>query len=107
MNIFYIQFIFYHCQRLLFTLRVSSLLSSPNDASVDIVDDEGSVQFSPEVEFTLHLHVHITFATDTEAGLPWFAQLLECKIHIETLSIQMTFKHVIACCLKQNDQKSC
>ena len=65
MNIFYILFIFYHCQQILFTLRVSSLLWSSNDASADIADDEGSFQFSPEAEFTLHLHVHITIAVDT------------------------------------------
>ena len=39
MNIFYAPFIFYYCQQVLFTLRVSSILSSINDASVDIVDD--------------------------------------------------------------------
>ena len=67
MNIFYILFIFYRCQQALFTLRVSLLLSPLNNAFVDIVDDEGSFQFSPEAEFTFHLYVHITLATDTEA----------------------------------------
>ena len=77
-------------------LRVTSLLSPSNDASVDIVDNEGSFQFSPEAEFTFHLNVQITLATDTEAGSPYFAQLLQCKRHIETLSIQLAFKRVIA-----------
>ena len=29
-----------------------------NDASVDIVDDEGSFQFSPEAEFTIFIRPH-------------------------------------------------
>ena len=33
-------------------LRVSSLLSPLNAASVNIVDDEGSCQFSPKAELT-------------------------------------------------------
>ena len=41
-----------------------------------IVDDEGYFGFSLEVEFTSLLYVHITVATDTEAELPCFAQLL-------------------------------
>ena len=67
MYIFYIPFIFCYCLQLLVTLRVSSLLSSLNDAFVDIVDDEGYFKFSPEAEFTSHLHVHTTLAVDTEA----------------------------------------
>ena len=35
----------------LFTLRVSSLLSPLSDASVDFVDNEVSFQFFPEAEF--------------------------------------------------------
>ena len=38
---------------MLFTLSVFSLLSSLNDASVDIVDDEGSFEFSPKAGVTL------------------------------------------------------
>ena len=87
---------FLHCQQALFKLRVSSLLSPSNDAYVDTVEDEGSFQFSPKAEFTLHLHIHITFATDTEAGSPCFTQLLKCKRQIEILSIQTAFKRVIA-----------
>ena len=52
MNIFYMPFIFYHCQQVLLTLRVSSLLSPLNDAFVDFADDMGSFQFSPETQFT-------------------------------------------------------
>ena len=52
MNIFYMPFIFYHCQQVLLTLRVSSLLSPLNDVSVDFADDMGSFQFSPETQFT-------------------------------------------------------
>ena len=48
---------------------ISSLLSLLNAISVDIVDDEGSFQFSPEAEFTSPLCVHITRATDTEAEI--------------------------------------
>ena len=39
MNIIYTPFIFYYCWQNLFTFRVFSLLSSSNDASVDIVND--------------------------------------------------------------------
>ena len=45
MNIFYIPFIFYDWEQVLFTLRVSSLLSPLNDASGGIVDDEGFFSF--------------------------------------------------------------
>ena len=77
-NIFYILFIFFYCQQVLFTLRVSSLLSPLNDVSVDIVGDEGSFQFSPEAEFASPLYVHINLATDTEAESLCFAQLPQC-----------------------------
>ena len=43
----YIQFIFYYCLKTLFTLGVSLLLSSLNDAFVDIIDDKGSCEFFP------------------------------------------------------------
>ena len=59
LNIFYISFIFYCWQQVLFKLRVSSLLSTLNDASVDIVDDEDSFQFSSEAE----LHYPYTFTS--------------------------------------------
>ena len=42
-----------------------------NDASVDIGDDEDSFQFSHEAEFTSDVYVHVNFATDTEAELPY------------------------------------
>ena len=54
LNIFYIPFIFLYYQQVLFTLRVSLLLSLLNDASVDIGDDEDSFQFSPEAKFILN-----------------------------------------------------
>ena len=75
---FYIPFIFYYCQLVLFALRVSSLLSLLNDASVESVDDGGSFQFFPEAEFTSHLYVHIILAADTEAESLCFAQLQQC-----------------------------
>ena len=77
MNIFYIPSIFYYCQQVLFTSRVSSLLSPLNDASLDLVDDEGPFQFSPEAEFTSPLYVHITFATDNKAESQCFKELLQ------------------------------
>ena len=73
---FYIPFIFYHFQEALFTIRVSSLLMPLNDASFDIVDYEGSFQFSPEI--TSPFYVQITLVTDTEAEPPHFAKLLHC-----------------------------
>ena len=57
---FCIPFIFYHFQQVLFTVRFSSLLSPLNDASIKVVDDDGSFQFSPE--FTSPFYVHITLA---------------------------------------------
>ena len=75
---FYIPFIFYYCQQVLFTIRVSLLLSLLNDASVSIVDDEGSFQFSPEAEFASPLYVHIILATNIEIKSPCFEQLLQC-----------------------------
>ena len=45
-------FIFYYCQQVLRTLRVSSLLSPLNDASVNFADNIGSFRFSPEAQFT-------------------------------------------------------
>ena len=77
-NLFYILFIFYYWQQVLFTLRGSSLLSPYNDAFVDIIDYEGSFQFSPETKFTSPLYVHITLAAETEAESQCFAQLLQC-----------------------------
>ena len=77
MNIFYTPFIFCYCLKDFFTLRFSSLRSSLNDASIDIVD-EGFFQFFPEAEFTSLLYVYITLATDTEAESLCFAQLLQC-----------------------------
>ena len=66
------------------------LITSSNDTSVDIVDDEGSFEFSPKAEFTSPLYVLITHAADTEATSPrlhnW-CSVNEC--------IQMTFKRVI------------
>ena len=76
--------------------RVSLLLSSLNDAFVDIVDGEGSFEFSPIAEFTSHLHVHITLAADTEATSLRLVQLLKCQKHAETLNIQIDFKRIIA-----------
>ena len=52
LNIFYVSFIFYYYQQVLFTLGVSSLLTPLNDASGDIVDGESFFQFSPEAEYT-------------------------------------------------------
>ena len=37
---------------ILFVLRVSSFCNHPNDASVDIIDDEGYFKFSFKAEFT-------------------------------------------------------
>ena len=76
-NIFYTQLIFYYCQQVLFKLRVSSLLSPLNDASVDIADNKGSFQFSPETEFTSPLYLYIILATETEVEAPCLAQLLQ------------------------------
>ena len=73
----YIPLFFYYRWQTLFTLRVSLLLSSLNDVSVDIVDDEGSIEFSPEAEFTSPLHVHITLAANTEPASLRFTQLLQ------------------------------
>ena len=62
----------------LFTFGVSSLLSTLNDTSVDILDVKGSFQFFLEVEFSSPLYVHIILATDTEAESPFSVQLVQC-----------------------------
>ena len=46
-------------------------MSLLNYASADTGDDVDSFQFSHEAEFTSHLYVYVTFATDTEAELPY------------------------------------
>ena len=48
-------------------MKHHSLLTPLNDASVDIVDEEGSLSFYPEAEFTPFLYIHIPIATETEA----------------------------------------
>ena len=96
LNIFYISFIFYCWQQVLFKLIVSSLLSTLNDASVDIVDDEDSFEFSFEAEFILALYFHITLVRDTEPEWLYLAQLLQLKKYVEVVRIQVAFKRVIA-----------
>ena len=58
-------------------IKIFFITITINDVSVDIADDEGSFQFSPETEFTPPFYVHITFATDAEVESPCFAQLLQ------------------------------
>ena len=48
-------------------LKVSLLLSSLNYVSVDTVDDEGSVEFSPNTDLRSPLCVHITIDTEAES----------------------------------------
>ena len=80
----------HYCQQVLFTLRVSSLLSPLHDESVYIADDEDSFQFSPEDEFTPSLQQ--TLKQNHRALLNGYALLK----HVKTLSIQIAFKRVIA-----------
>ena len=65
---------------------------------LDIVDDEGSFEFSPKAEFTspLHVHFHFTLAIGTETESPLFAQLLKHQNHFQTFSNQMALKPVTA-----------
>ena len=58
-------------------IKIFFITITINDVPVDIADDEGSFQFSPETEFTPPFYVHITFATDAEIESPYFAQLLQ------------------------------
>ena len=44
-------YLFCNCWQSLFPLRGFSLLSSSNDPSVDIADNEGSSEFSPKCQF--------------------------------------------------------
>ena len=53
------------------------MLSPLNDASVDIADNKGSFQFSPEAEFTSPLYLYIILATGTEVEALCLAQLLQ------------------------------
>ena len=57
--IYILYLIHYYCKQVLRTVRVSSLLSLLNDASVD--------QLSPEEEFTSPSFFHTTLATDNTA----------------------------------------
>ena len=59
-------------------IYIKSLLSSLNDASVYIVDDEGSFEFSHKAEFASLLHSHITLTTNTDTESPHFTQQLQC-----------------------------
>ena len=86
-NIFFISFVFYYYQQVLFTIRVSSLSWPLSDASGDIINDDSSLQFSPETEFPSTSYAQITLAIDTEAESPCFAQLLECYKLVEALHL--------------------
>ena len=60
MSIIDIPFIFYYCLQTLFTLTVSSSLSSSSEANVDNNDDdENFLEFSLKVEFTSNLQQRI------------------------------------------------
>ena len=59
-------FLYYYHYKIIITIIITS---------VDINDNEGSFQFSPEAEFTSPLYVHITPETDTEAESPIFTEL--------------------------------
>ena len=72
------------------------LVSSLNAASVDIVNDKVSPELSPKAQFTPLLYVLITLAADAEAESHHFTQPLQCYRHVETLSIQMASKQIIA-----------
>ena len=63
---------------------------------IHFVDVESSFQFSPDAEFISLLYVHITLASDTEPESLCFPQLPLCYKHVESISIQMAFKRVIA-----------
>ena len=43
-------------------------MSLLNYASADTADDVDSFQFSHEAEFTSHLYVYVTFATDIQVA---------------------------------------
>ena len=77
--------------KILVTLRAYFILLSSNDASADISDGEGSFDFSLKTEFTSHLYVHVTLATDTEAATSCFAQLLQYSQNIFKLLASKCF----------------
>ena len=95
----YISLIFYYWWQTLFTLRVTLLLSSSNDASVNIADDKGSFDFS---------WIHINFArphypckrnwSSIFASGTTAAVLKTCWNSMHLGGFQTSF------CLKQNDQ---
>ena len=51
-NLYSIYIVLLPTNFILFVLRVSSFCNHPNDASVDIIDDEGYFKFSFKAEFT-------------------------------------------------------
>ena len=56
-------------------IRSFLIITTIKNASVHLVDDEGSFQFSPEAEFISPLHVQVTFPTDTKAESLCFVRL--------------------------------
>ena len=68
----------YYWWKTLFILRISLLISSSTDASVGIVDDEGSFELTLKLNSHPPLYVHITLVTDTKAPSSRLSQLLQC-----------------------------
>ena len=104
MNIFCISFVFYYCQQVLFTLRVSPLLSPLNDASVDIADDEDSFQFRLKLN-SYHLY---TFISPLQRTLKQNYRVSHNFYSVKNMLKLLAFKRLLdEYCLKQNDQRSC
>lgn len=80
----------------LFLLRAFLLTSSSNDASANIVDVEGSFEFSPKTKFASTLYVHIILATNNWSRIVLCTTTAVFPTHFETLIIQMLFKRFIA-----------
>ena len=94
MNIFHIPSIFYYCQQVLFTLRVSSLLSPLNDVSVDM---ELTMRAFFSFLQQLSSHHPYKFTSPLQRALKQnHVKKCECEKHVETLSIQKALKRVVA-----------
>ena len=91
MNIFYIPFIFYYWEQVLFTLRVSSLLSPLNDASGGIVDDEGFFNFL----LKLNSHHPNTFISPLQQTLKQNQQASNNCYNVKNMLKRVAFKWLL------------
>ena len=75
--------------------KSSPLLSTLNDASGDIIDDEGFLQFFPEAEFTSLLQVQITLEQTLKQNHRALHNSYNVKNMLKLLAFKWLLKQVI------------